>query len=63
MRAVRVIGAAADFEDRADGTILVRSPRALPAYPGKMTERLDHWARIAPQRTFLARRGADGEWI
>ncbi|HVY91438.1 MAG TPA: feruloyl-CoA synthase [Bryobacteraceae bacterium] len=63
MRAVRVIGAAAEFEDRPDGTILVRSPRALAAYPDKLTERLDHWAAVAPQRTFLARRGADGEWI
>ncbi len=63
MRAVRVSAAAAAFEDRPDGTILVRSPCALPAYPDKMTERLDHWAAIAPERTFLARRGADGEWI
>jgi len=63
VRAVRVIGAAAEFEDRPDGTILVRSPRALPPYPDKMTERLDHWASVAPGRTFLARRGADGEWI
>ncbi|HVW09268.1 MAG TPA: feruloyl-CoA synthase [Bryobacteraceae bacterium] len=63
MRAVRVSGAAAVFEDRPDGTILVRSPRALPAYPEKITERLDHWATVTPERTFLARRGADGEWI
>jgi feruloyl-CoA synthase len=63
VRAVRVTGAAAAFEDRPDGTILVRSPRALPGYPDKMTERLDHWALVAPERTFLARRGADGEWI
>ena len=62
MRAVRVIGAAAGFEDRPDGSILVRSPRALPAYPDKMTERLDHWAAVAPERTFLARRDAHGEW-
>ena len=62
MRAVRVIGAAAGFEDRPDGSILVRSPRALPAYPDKMTERLDHWAEVAPERTFLARRDAHGEW-
>jgi feruloyl-CoA synthase len=63
VRAVRVSGPAAEFEDRADGTILVRSPRTLAAYPDKMTERLDHWAGIAPERTFLARRGADGEWV
>jgi feruloyl-CoA synthase len=63
VRAVRVSGAAAEFQDRPDGTILVRSPHALPAYPAKMTERLDHWAAVAPERTFLARRGGDGEWI
>src|SRR3569833_1216078 len=62
VRAVRVIGAAAGFEDRPDGSILVRPPRALPAYPDKMTERLDHWAAVAPERTFLARRDAHGEW-
>src|SRR3569833_3307158 len=62
VRAVRVIGAAAGFEDRPDGSILVRSPRTLPAYPDKMTERLAHWAATAPERTFLARRDAHGEW-
>src|SRR3569623_1807813 len=27
-----------------------------------MTERLDHCAEVAPERTFLARRDAHGEW-
>jgi feruloyl-CoA synthase len=62
VRAVRIAEAAAIFDHRADGAIYVRSPRPLASYPEKITERLEHWAATAPDRTFLARRGADGEW-
>jgi feruloyl-CoA synthase len=62
VRPAKVNKAAALFDYRPDGTIYVRSPRALPNYPDKITERLEHWAATAPDRTFLARRGADGEW-
>lgn len=62
MRAVRVAAAAAIFDYRPDGTVYVRSPRSLSGYPEKITERLEHWASSAPERTFLARRGSDGEW-
>jgi feruloyl-CoA synthase len=44
------------------GTLYVQSPHALPRYASKMTDRLDHWATNAPDRTFLAERGSDGEW-
>jgi feruloyl-CoA synthase len=53
---------AAQFAQREDGSILVRSPHALPAYPDKLTERLLHWAREAPDRVFLAQRDAAGAW-
>ena len=46
----------------ADGAIILRSPHPLPDYPEKLTERLVHWANIAPQRLFMADRGTDGEW-
>ena len=62
VRAVRVSSDAAEFDRRADGTIYVRSPRTLPAYPERLTDRLEHWAERTPDQTFLARRGADGEW-
>jgi feruloyl-CoA synthase len=62
VRAVRVTDAAAIFDHRPDGTVYVRSPRPLASYPEKITERLEHWASVAPDRTFLARRGPDGEW-
>ncbi len=62
VRAVRVADAAAVFDYRPGGTVYVRSPRSLSGYPEKITERLEHWASSAPERTFLARRGSDGEW-
>ena len=46
----------ATFTHRDDGTILIRSPHRLPAYPRRLTERLLHWAQAAPQRIFLAQR-------
>ena len=49
-------------ERRADGTLLLRSPHALGAYPAKLTERLVHWAREAPDRAFIAQREAGGAW-
>ena len=32
------------------------------AVPHLITDRLEHWAQEAPDRTFLARRDADGAW-
>jgi feruloyl-CoA synthase len=46
---------------RADGAIIVRSPHPLAPYPRAMTDWLDHWARAAPDRVFLAER-RDGAW-
>ena len=47
---------------RGDGTVYARSPFALGAYPDRITERLEHWAVHAPDRTFLAERDDRGEW-
>ena len=47
---------------RADGTTYVRSPHALGPYASKLTEKLEHWAAHAPDRTFLAQRGHDRAW-
>ncbi len=50
------------IERRADGAILMRSPRPLGPYPNNLTERLAHWADIAPERIFLAQRDRTGAW-
>jgi feruloyl-CoA synthase len=49
-------------EKLGGGALLMRSPHALETYPTRLTERLEHWARVAPARTFVAKRGADGAW-
>src|ERR1700683_1027775 len=49
-------------ERRSDGAIVLRSPHPLPAFPQKLTERLVHWAKAAPERVFLAQRDATGAW-
>jgi len=45
-----------------DGTILMRSPEQLESYPEKLTEKIEHWAKVAPERSFMAQRDARGEW-
>ena len=40
----------------------MRSPRPLEPYPENLTERLAHWAGVAPERIFLAQRDRAGEW-
>ncbi|HEX6267933.1 MAG TPA: feruloyl-CoA synthase [Burkholderiales bacterium] len=49
-------------ERRADGATLLRARDALPPYPDKLTSRLEHWARQAPDRTLFAQRDAGGGW-
>src|SRR5271165_6205986 len=48
-------------EHRPDGSMVVRSPHPLGTYPKAMTDWLDHWARAAPDRVFLAERQG-GAW-
>ncbi len=48
-------------ERRADGTIHLRSPHPLGAYPRRMSERLEHWAARAPERILFAQRDGN-QW-
>lgn len=47
---------------RDDGCKLVENTSPLTPYPRRMTDRLDHWAQVAPDRVWLAERAPDGEW-
>jgi feruloyl-CoA synthase len=62
LRAVTLGPADVVVERRGDGAILMRSPHPLPAYPRMLTERLVHWAKVAPDRIFLAQRDVAGAW-
>ena len=53
---------AAHFEPRADGATLVRSAEALQPHPTRLTDRLLHWAAVAPQRSLAAKRVDSGDW-
>jgi feruloyl-CoA synthase len=46
----------------ANGIIRLRSPEPLAPYASKITERLEHWARVAPDRIYMAQRDAAGGW-
>jgi feruloyl-CoA synthase len=50
------------IDRKPDGTIYIRSPHQLGAYSTKITERLEHWADVAPDRVFLAQRDERGNW-
>ena len=57
----------AQLETRADGSQVLRSTEALQPYAARLTDRLEHWAAVAPARTFVARRDpavpGGGDWI
>jgi len=56
VRAVRLCAPEVMLDRRADGIIHLRSPHALPPHADKLTERLEYWAREAPDRVFMADR-------
>jgi feruloyl-CoA synthase len=62
IRPVRLGPRDVEWERDADGALLLRSPHPLPAYPRKLTEKLEYWAARAPDRLFLAQRDASGGW-
>ncbi|MEO6409276.1 MAG: feruloyl-CoA synthase [Burkholderiaceae bacterium] len=53
----------ATVERRVDGTLVLRSTEALRWFPERLTDSLVQWAEAAPDRTLVARRGPDGEWL
>ena len=59
-RKVRLGPTDVEVERRTGGIVHVRSPHRLPAYPGTMIEKLEHWASAAPERVLFAQRSGDG---
>ena len=64
MRPVRVLDNDTDVRRGAGGVLYLQSPCALGPYPERLTDKLDFWAAVAPDRVFLADRhtafGGDG---
>jgi feruloyl-CoA synthase len=50
------------IEQRASGVILIRAAQELGPYHDKLSQPLEHWAKTAPHRLFLAQRDPQGAW-
>jgi feruloyl-CoA synthase len=61
MTGLRFATAAVAVESSGEAT-RIRNREALGPYPGALVERLEGWARVAPDRPFLAERDAGGGW-
>lgn len=57
----------ASIEQRAGGQITLRSIEPLGAYPKRLSDRLEHWAHVTPDRILAAQRDpsmpGDGAWL
>jgi feruloyl-CoA synthase len=59
---VRLGALDAVLERRGDGVIHIHTKQVLPPYHAKLSEPLEHWAKTAPERVFLAQRDAQDRW-
>ena len=55
------------MRDGAKGVHYLQAEQQLKDFPARMADRLQHWASVAPDRTFMARRqkladGSTGDW-
>ncbi|OGA45283.1 MAG: feruloyl-CoA synthase [Betaproteobacteria bacterium RIFCSPLOWO2_12_FULL_63_13] len=62
IRPVRLGECRAAVEQCADGSLRVSNLAPLGDYPVRITDRLEHWSRTAPDRVWLAARDALGGW-
>jgi feruloyl-CoA synthase len=62
LRAISFGNPAVTIDRRDDGTIYLRPKLKLSDYPVRITDRLHHWAKEAPERVFMAERDATGGW-
>jgi feruloyl-CoA synthase len=62
IRPVRLRTSGATLERLPGGAFLVRPQETLQPYPRVLTDRIAHWAQVAPDRICVARRAPSGEW-
>jgi feruloyl-CoA synthase len=62
IRPVRIAPIDATVRRGPGGVVYMASPYPLGPYPIRLTDRLEHWAAVAPDRTFLAERDDTGGW-
>ena len=62
IRSVNITPIETTIRHGSNGVVYLWSPQALGPYPDRITDRLEHWAREAPGRVFLAQRDLTGGW-
>ena len=62
LRPVRLGAFDVVLEREPSGVIHIRTAQVLPPYHATLSEPLEHWAKAAPDRIFLAQRDAEGRW-
>jgi len=62
IRSVNITPIETTIRHGSDGAVYLSPPQALGPYPDRITDRLEHWAREAPGRVFLAQRDLAGGW-
>src|SRR5579871_1860293 len=63
VRAVRLRTSGVTLEALPSGAFLVRPEEPLHPYPKVLTDRIAHWARVAPNRVCIAKRASGGHWL
>jgi feruloyl-CoA synthase len=62
LRAISFGNPAVKIDRRDNGTIYLKPKIPLGEYPVRLTDRLHHWAKLEPNRIFMAERDASGGW-
>jgi feruloyl-CoA synthase len=62
VRAVRIAPSEAVVRRGPDGAVYIQASAPLGPYAARITDWLEHWASLAPDRTFLAQREPDHAW-
>jgi feruloyl-CoA synthase len=62
LRPVRLGAFDVVLEREPSGVIHIRTAQVLPPYHATLSEPLEHWAKAAPDRIFLAQRDSEGRW-
>src|ERR1700733_237275 len=62
LRAISFGNPAVQIDRRDNGTIYLRPKKPLGEYPVRLTDRLHHWAKLEPNRVFMAERSTGGGW-
>jgi feruloyl-CoA synthase len=62
VRRVRMRTSGASMQRLPGGGFHIKPDEALRPYPKVLTDRLAHWAKTAPERICIAKRGGDDQW-